>query len=255
MILGVVLTAAVWSQAATPPIQPPAPPAAATAPPSGDPYAAVRDKMLESITKQRESARKQFDTVRPGTSAPTTEFFTVPWPSTTSASKGFSPVAFSPAGFSTVAWVAPACDPMRPSQLAPLVTRAAERNGLPSEVVEAVIRRESAGYACAVSPAGAMGLMQLMPATASELGIADPWDASANIEGGSRYLRSLVDRFAGDLSLALGAYNAGPRAVERHGGLPPFAETRDYVSSILRSLGGTRSADLPPREQTRGAGN
>lgn len=115
-------------------------------------------------------------------------------------------------------------------------------------LLRAVARRESAFKPCAVSPAGAMGLMQLMPETASMLGVEDPFDTAQSIFGGARFLRFLLDRFQNDLPLALAAYNAGPSAVDHYGGVPPYTETRDYVSSILRMLGlpSPPSATQPP---------
>lgn len=129
------------------------------------------------------------------------------------------------------------CAPMPAAQLAPLFRNAASAYGLDPLLLRAVARRESGFDPCAVSPAGAMGLMQLMPETASMLGVENPFDAGQSILGGARFLRFLLDRYQSDLPLALSAYNAGPGAVERHGGIPPFAETRDYVSAILRTLG------------------
>lgn len=103
--------------------------------------------------------------------------------------------------------------------------------GLPPGLVEAVIYQESRGRMNAVSPKGALGLMQLMPGTAALLGV-NPYDADDNIRGGARYLRQQIDRF-GSIPLALAAYNAGPGAVLRFGGIPPFRETQNYVTSIL----------------------
>ncbi|MGQ9918377.1 MAG: lytic transglycosylase domain-containing protein [Bryobacteraceae bacterium] len=142
---------------------------------------------------------------------------------------------------------------MPAAHLAPLFHHAASAYGLDPLLLRAVARQESAFKPCALSPAGAMGLMQLMPETASMLGVEDPFDAGQSIFGGARFLRFLLDRFQNDLALALSAYNAGPGAVERHGGMPPFAETRDYVSSVLQALGqsvrhGAASASSPPRE-------
>lgn len=101
--------------------------------------------------------------------------------------------------------------------------------------MKAVVANESAFDPRATSPAGAQGLMQLEPATALELGVADAYDPGQNIEGGTRYIRGLLDRFHGDTALALAAYNAGPGAVEKYGGIPPYAETRAYVDNVLES--------------------
>jgi soluble lytic murein transglycosylase-like protein len=103
-------------------------------------------------------------------------------------------------------------------------------------LLRAVIRRESAFQPCAVSRSGAMGLMQLMPGTAFDLGVENPFDAEQNIDGGSRLLKSLLDRYGGDLSLALGAYNAGPARVDAIKAIPPIKETQDYVKHILDRL-------------------
>ena len=117
-----------------------------------------------------------------------------------------------------------------------LIRAAAARHGLASELVEAVIRVESNFEPRAVSSKGARGLMQLMPKTARLLGVRNVFDARQNIEGGARHLRNLVDRYNGNLTLALAAYNAGADAVARHGGIPPYAETRAYVARVLKLL-------------------
>jgi soluble lytic murein transglycosylase-like protein len=130
-----------------------------------------------------------------------------------------------------------ACAPLTPAVLAPIFDRAASAYALESSLLRAVARKESAFHPCAVSRAGAVGLMQLMPETAATLGVADPFDAEQNIFAGAQFLRFLLDRFQNDLGLALSAYNAGPSRVERHRGIPPIPETQDYVMSILRSLG------------------
>jgi len=117
-----------------------------------------------------------------------------------------------------------------------LIHAAATRYGLAPELVEAVVRAESNFDSHAVSKKGARGLMQLMPTTAAQLGVRDVFDVRQNLEGGVRHLRHLMDRYDGNLTLALAAYNAGVDAVTRHGGVPPFEETRAYVARILRLL-------------------
>ena len=138
--------------------------------------------------------------------------------------------AAAPAG--AVARVAAPADPSAQLALRRLVVATAEREGVDPRLAEAVVRAESAWNPSALSAKGAIGLMQLMPATAAELAVGDPWDAAENIDGGVRYMRHLLDRFD-RLEHAIAAYNAGPGAVERHGGVPPYAETRDYVRRVL----------------------
>lgn len=116
------------------------------------------------------------------------------------------------------------------------IRAAAKKYDLSEKLVESVIRAESNFKPDAVSPAGAQGLMQLMPATARELGVEDPFDVHQNIDGGARYIRQMLDRFGGDLKLALAAYNAGPGAVERHNGNVPYRETRAYVRRVLAGI-------------------
>ena len=113
-----------------------------------------------------------------------------------------------------------------------LIKLASRRHGVPAALVKAVIHAESAFDPRAVSPKGAMGLMQLMPATAQLLGVAKPFHASQNVQGGTRYLRSLHDRY-GSWTHTLAAYNAGPSAVDQYRGVPPYAETRQYVKRVL----------------------
>jgi soluble lytic murein transglycosylase-like protein len=115
------------------------------------------------------------------------------------------------------------------------ILNAARRYNLPPGLIKGVIRAESNFQIAAVSHAGAQGLMQLMPATAKELGVRNPFDIEENIDGGARYLRQMLDSFGGDVKVALAAYNAGPGAVERYGGrIPPYQETEEYVDRVLR---------------------
>ncbi|MBE0426077.1 MAG: lytic transglycosylase domain-containing protein [Nitrospirae bacterium] len=110
---------------------------------------------------------------------------------------------------------------------------------LDPSLIKAVIKTESNWNCRAVSRKGAMGLMQLMPATAVEMNVHDPFDPEENIEGGTKYLRYLLERFNGDLTLALAAYNAGPNTVEKFGYIPPITETKQYVSRVLSLYNGT----------------
>lgn len=113
-----------------------------------------------------------------------------------------------------------------------IIQEAARKNGLPTALIKAVIHAESNFKSDAVSPKGAIGLMQLMPHTITALNVSDPLDPQENIMGGTRYLRSLILRFDGFLHLALAAYNAGPKAVDKYNGIPPYRETEVYVRKI-----------------------
>jgi len=110
---------------------------------------------------------------------------------------------------------------------------AAQASDLPATFLAAVVVQESGGDPDARSPKGAMGLMQLMPATARRLGVVDPWNPRQNLIGGAEYLADLLRQFGGNPVLALAAYNAGPKAVRRFGGVPPFAQTQAYVPAVL----------------------
>jgi soluble lytic murein transglycosylase len=120
-----------------------------------------------------------------------------------------------------------------PRQFDGIIAMASKSHGVEPALVKAVVHAESNFDRRAVSRKGAQGLMQLMPGTARSLGVDDPFDAWQNIYGGTRYLGALIDRYDGNLKLALAAYNAGAQAVKRHGGIPPYRETQGYVRRVL----------------------
>jgi transglycosylase-like protein with SLT domain len=140
------------------------------------------------------------------------------------------------------------------AELEALAVEAAQEYGVSPELVRAVIQTESGFRPTAVSPVGAQGPMQLMPVTAKSLGIDDPQDARQNIFGGTKYLSKLLDRFNGNVAMALAGYNAGPTVVARHKGIPPYGETRGYVRKIHTLLADTDAAfSLPaPKPRARG---
>ena len=131
-----------------------------------------------------------------------------------------------------------------------VIDRTARSQQLDPRLVRAVIQVESAFDPAAVSRKGAQGLMQLMPGTAKELGVRNVFDATENVRGGTRYLRQMLDRFGGDLELALASYNAGPSAVTRYGGMPPFEETTRYVRKVLDLYRSDRAVSTPARVGT-----
>ncbi len=128
-----------------------------------------------------------------------------------------------------------------------LIQQYAAHNRLDADLVRAVMQVESAFDPRARSVKGAMGLMQLMPETARELGVGNPWNPEENVRGGTRYLRMMLDRFDERTDLALAGYNAGPSAVERYGGVPPYRETLNYVDKVLRIVDGRGWSGTPGR--------
>ncbi len=135
--------------------------------------------------------------------------------------------------------------PVAPAQIDSLVEQNATTWQVDPALIKAVIANESGFNANATSGVGAQGLMQLMPATAAGLGVRDAYDPAQNVAGGARYLKGLLDRFGGDARLAVAAYNAGPGAVEKYGGVPPYAETKNYVQNVLASFEKYKGGALP----------
>jgi soluble lytic murein transglycosylase-like protein len=178
-------------------------------------------RQLAAVEQQRESIRKHREGAQPRDRE---SFFTLSWPRPVSFVMPFAEQARAE------------CPPLSRESAAGLAALGAADTGLPARLIGEVMRRESGYDPCAVSPAGAMGLMQLMPATASELGVRDPFDPLENVLAGSRFLRQMMERYQGDLARALGAYNAGPARVDSFGSVPPIPETRRYVGDILSRL-------------------
>jgi hypothetical protein len=123
------------------------------------------------------------------------------------------------------------------------VQKAASKYDIDSALIHAVIKTESNGNHRAVSRKGAIGLMQLMPTTASDMHVGNPYNPEENIDGGTRYLRAMLEKFNGDLTLALAAYNAGPKKVEKYRSVPPISETRDYVKRVYSLYKGRQNYD------------
>lgn len=131
----------------------------------------------------------------------------------------------------------------RVSDLRQVIQGASDKTLIDADLINSVIRAESSFNPRAVSPKGAQGLMQLMPDTATSLGVADSFDPAANVDGGTRYLRWLLDRYHYDLGKALAAYNAGPHRVEQYHGIPPYQDTRAYVARIIRDFNRQKLAE------------
>ena len=241
-LFALLLSASLWGQAQPKPAVAPPPPATAgipaalaaqptpvseqpaqAAPQPVDPAAAQRasiERMQASIAAQMQAIRKQ--------------------------------VGYQAAGSGPFIYRAAVMSPAQPSSCpsAPIgdvdaiITSAATSEGLEPELIRAVIQQESAFQPCAVSPKGAMGMMQLMPATAEQFGVRDPFDPAQNIAAGSRFLKQLLTRYS-DLSLALAAYNSGPGRVDEIRAVPDIEETKNYVDAILKRLGRSPAGAAP----------
>jgi soluble lytic murein transglycosylase-like protein len=160
-----------------------------------------------------------------GADAPPVGFYTVPWPA--------SPDFVMP----NVQVATTACDALGGPEVNSLIKEASAKNKVDSSLLKAVMVQESGFRPCAISTAGAMGLMQIMPGTADELGLEDPFDPAANVDAGAKYLKQMLDRYHGDTALALAAYNAGPgRTDKANGTVPQIPETIGYVASILSNI-------------------
>ena len=144
--------------------------------------------------------------------------------------------AVQPAQWAAAPRVEAACEPIAEPQLAQMIDDAAQRQGVQPALVREVARQESAFQPCAVSVKGAEGLMQLMPSTQAQFQVRNPFDARESLEAGSKLLKELIERYHGDLKLALSAYNAGPTRVDQAGAIPNIPETKSYVSEILERL-------------------
>jgi soluble lytic murein transglycosylase-like protein len=202
---------------------------------------AFREKAQNgSIREQQSSATRQVEGIQPrigattgsgsGASPPQAEnsrssgFFMLPWP-------GSLPLSMPNVQISTTS-----CEALGDGEINRLAEAAAGTHGVRADLLRSVMKQESGFKPCALSTAGAMGLMQIMPETADLLHLDDPFDPQKNVDAGAKFLKMMLDRFGGDLALALAAYNAGPGAVERAQGVPPISETLEYISNILGGL-------------------
>jgi len=185
--------------------------------------------MQESLAKQRLSVEKQLRGIQHA------GFFSLPPPEPIGA--GFSDeVDLQDPPPAASARSTAGCEPLPEDRLKPLIEEAARSEDVQPDLLRSVIRLESGAHPCAVSPKGAQGLMQLMPATSQQFSVSDPFDAEQNIQAGAKLLKQLLTRYGGDISKALAAYNAGPGRVDQAGAVPPIPETIRYVSSILAML-------------------
>ena len=179
---------------------------------SGQQPERIRAAMAESIAKQRASVEQQMKFIK-------------------------SPVPLSiPPAFAVPPPVVPGCDPVPPPELSRMIDGVAREHSIDPAVVREVARQESGFRPCAVSPKGAEGLMQLMPATQAQLDVHDPFNPQESLSAGAKLLKQLLDRYHGDLALALSAYNAGITRVDRTFSVPQIPETQDYVTDILGRL-------------------
>ncbi|HEY4997143.1 MAG TPA: lytic transglycosylase domain-containing protein, partial [Solirubrobacteraceae bacterium] len=187
--------------------------------------ASERVRQIQSLIERTQAGALGLSTAAPVASTPAT--------ATTSTT---SPTAFASmlqAASASPSTTAAGGAQASTSSYDPLIERAAQRNGVDPAILHGLIQQESGFDPSSKSSAGALGLTQLMPGTASSLGVANPLDPAESIEGGARYLKQMLDSFGGNTADALAAYNAGPGAVSKYGGVPPYAETQSYVTKVL----------------------
>jgi soluble lytic murein transglycosylase-like protein len=178
----------------------------------------IRAAMAASIEKQRASVEQQLKSIKS------------PLPPSI-------PASFAVPSFAVPAPVAYACEPVAQPELSKMIDDVSREHSVDAALVREVARQESGFHPCAVSPKGAQGLMQLMPATQAQLEVRDPFDPQESLSAGAKLLKQLLDRYHGDLALALSAYNAGITRVDRTSAVPEIPETQDYVTNILGRLG------------------
>ena len=179
--------------------------------------ATAQAAMALSLEQQHLSITKQVDSLVGRTLTRASSFYTVPW------------IDFP-------SFVLPPCDPLPTDQLDKLVGESSKQEGVQPDLIRAVITQESGGRPCSISPKGAQGLMQLMPAVAVQFGVHDPFDPKQNVDAGTKLLKQLLGKYNGDMKLTLAAYNAGSGRVDSEGGVPPIPETINYVIDILSKL-------------------
>src|SRR5579872_840123 len=176
----------------------------------------VRAAMAASIEKQRASVEQQLKSIK----SPVPPVLAMP-------------PSFAASSFNVPPPVTYACEPVAQPELSKMIDSIAREHSVDPALVREVARQESAFHACAVSPKGAQGLMQLMPSTQAQLDVHDPFNPQESLSAGAKLLKQLLDRYQGDLALALSAYNAGMTRVDRTLSIPEIPETKDYVTDIL----------------------
>ena len=182
-----------------------------------DPGNTAHAAMAVSLEMQRVAITKQVDALIGRPATPAASFFTVPW------------IDFP-------SFVLPPCDVLPDDQLDKLVGDSSTQEGVQPDLIRAVISQESGGRPCAISSKGAQGLMQIMPAIATQFGVHDPFDPKQNVDAGTKLLKQLLAKYSGDVKLTLAAYNAGSARVDSVGGVPKIPETVNYVVDVISKL-------------------